>query len=71
MALWRIKRCEVNPQPANPGMMEFSIIMHDDQTNEDEAVTLNVSVVSYKADPAALLAALVTAGYTPNDWGGV
>lgn len=71
MALWRIKRCEVNPAPANPGMTEFAIVMQDTDANVEEAVTINVNTATYKADPASLLAALVAAGYTPNDWGGV
>jgi hypothetical protein len=71
MALWRIKRLEVGQDPDSAFNYLFQIIMHDDSANIDEATAVALSKPAYIADNTILLAALVTAGYTPNDWGGV
>ena len=71
MALWRIKRLEVGQDPDSAFNYLFQLIMHDDDANVDEAAAVALSKPAYVADNTILLAALVTAGYTPNDWGGV
>lgn len=72
MALWRIKRQEIySTLDGLPGQVDIKCIMHDDDTGDEATEIVTLVRTTYVATPSILLAALVTAGYTPNDWGGV
>jgi len=71
MALWKIKRQTVNVGTELPGQVAITCLMEDTETGEQAVEVVNMNTGTFTDTPAALLAALVTAGYTPNDWGGV
>jgi hypothetical protein len=71
MALWRIERQEVAQGTELPGTYDIKCHMRDTDTDDLEIHVVTMSRATYESNPEDLLAALVTAGYTPNDWGGV
>lgn len=71
MALWRIARMDVSQGTEVPGTYAIKCHMIDTQTQATDIEVVNLAMATYESNPEDLLAALVTAGYTPNDWGGV
>lgn len=71
MALWRIERQEVSQGTELPNTYDIKCHMRDTQTDALEIEVVSMARTTYESNPEDLLAALVTAGYTPNDWGGV
>ena len=71
MTMWRLARIEVKDGTEVPGTYDLVCNMVDTDTGTEEVHVANIAQATYQDTPATLLAALVTAGYTPNDWGGV